>query len=242
ISEFIQFKSIEVLLHLEARNHELFVTTADDIANTDDEEHKPRLVDMYYYLKEKLKAESKMFLDPDKVEMSGQNGKGKSKENHNERNPIDYIAEDLTCTITCEIVDCLYQLSCQHFISPKAFSSLEIIECPCCRTEIRRNEAYYLPQQTIYSNIQHYVSEISYQDAHNCNAENDVTAKIFVMHHDPEKQKRKDTITMEKDDSLFIWNSMWKTWKAPNIKKLLYRARFAYYTTDLEKAMNIYTQ
>src|SRR6185437_16555492 len=59
ITEFIQFKSIEVLLSLEAKNSELFVTTPDDISGCD-EKYIPKLLSMYYYLREKLEVESKM--------------------------------------------------------------------------------------------------------------------------------------------------------------------------------------
>src|SRR6185312_9190158 len=68
INEFIQFKSIEVLLSLEAKNSKLFVTTPDDISGCDDS-YIPKLVSMYYYLGEKLDVESKMILKytPDKI-------------------------------------------------------------------------------------------------------------------------------------------------------------------------------
>src|SRR6185312_407383 len=98
-AKFIQFKSIEVLLSLEAKNNQLFVTTSDDIAGCD-EKYIPKLVSMYYYLKKKLEVESKMISEcsPGKIMTSAQQDKGKSVE----KNPIDYIAEDLTCPIVCE--------------------------------------------------------------------------------------------------------------------------------------------
>jgi len=43
ITELIQFKSIEVLLSLEVKNSELFVTTPDDISSCD-EKYVPRMV------------------------------------------------------------------------------------------------------------------------------------------------------------------------------------------------------
>src|SRR6185369_9116582 len=74
ITESIQFKSIEVLLSLEVKNNELFVTTPDDISDCD-EEYIPRMVSIYYYLKEKLAVESKMVLkySPDQMITSAQN-------------------------------------------------------------------------------------------------------------------------------------------------------------------------
>src|SRR5205085_9101663 len=75
-TEFIQFKSIEVLLSLEVKNNELFVTTPDDIAGCD-EKYIPRLVSMYYYLKEKLEIESKMILkySPNRIMINDQSRK-----------------------------------------------------------------------------------------------------------------------------------------------------------------------
>src|SRR6185436_7752219 len=92
INEFIQFKSIEVLLALEVKNSELFVTTPDDISGCD-EKYIPRLVSMYYYLKEKLEAESKMILKhlpSTNVQNKEQQDKGKRKEKGKgvDKNPI----------------------------------------------------------------------------------------------------------------------------------------------------------
>src|SRR6185295_5097398 len=117
ITEFIQFKSIEVLLSLEVKNDELFVTTPDDISSCD-EKYIPIMVSMYYYLKEKVDVESKMILkySPDQIMASVQNmeqeDKGKGKGKSVEKNPIDYITEDLTCAITCEAAGDFCQLSC----------------------------------------------------------------------------------------------------------------------------------
>src|SRR6185369_624988 len=81
-TESIQFKSIEVLLSLEAKNNELFVTTPDDISGCD-EKYIPRLVSIYYYLKEKLKVESKMlskYSPPNNImKNSKQHDEGKGK-------------------------------------------------------------------------------------------------------------------------------------------------------------------
>src|SRR5438128_10450244 len=92
-SDIIHFKSIEVLLSLEARNNQLFVTTPDDIANCD-EEHIPRLVGIYHYLKAKLAVESKMLLkyslDMQETNTDGK-GKGKECDDRDSKLPIDYI-------------------------------------------------------------------------------------------------------------------------------------------------------
>src|SRR4051812_21401434 len=101
-----------------------------------------KLLSIYYYLREKLEVESKMILKytPDKIMANAENkkqpDKGKGKGKGVEKNPIDYIAEDLTCAIVCEAVGDFYQLNCQHIVSSKALLSLNNPECPYCRTEI----------------------------------------------------------------------------------------------------------
>src|SRR6185503_18844975 len=86
-TEFIQFKSIEVLLSLEVKNNELFVTTPDDISDCD-EKYIPKLISLYYYLKRKLEVESTMILkySPGLINIDVQagerldKGKGKGKD------------------------------------------------------------------------------------------------------------------------------------------------------------------
>src|SRR6185295_11310139 len=154
---------------------------------------------MYYYLKEKLRVESKMTLkySPSSIMTDTQNmeqhskGKGNGKGKGVEKNPIDYIAEDLTCAILCETVGDFYQLNCQHIISSKALLSLTNMECPYCRSEIRRDKVYYMPQQTIYSNVQHYLTDTDHQDIYTANAGNNAEIKIFDKDDDLKKQKRK---------------------------------------------------
>src|SRR6185312_14891411 len=152
-----------------------FVTTPDDISGCD-EKYIPRLVNMYYYLKDKLEVESKMILkySPGEIMINSQNGrqqdKGKGKGKGVEKNVIDYITEDLTCAIVCEAVGDFYQLNCQHIISSKALLSLDNLECPYCRTEIQKEKVYYMPQQTIYNNVQHYITDTDDQDIYDTNA------------------------------------------------------------------------
>ena len=149
-------------------------------------------MEIYHYLKEKLEVESKLCLkySLDTIEVRNQNTKGKGKQQHDDKSPIDYIAEDFKCPITCETVDGLYQLNCQHSVSPKVFLSLEKQECPYCRTEIKKNSVYYLPQQTVYNNIQHYITEDD-QDVYNSTVENNTVAELFDQHDNLKKQKKK---------------------------------------------------
>src|SRR6185312_13039752 len=167
-----------------------------------------------------------------------QPGKGKGKSV--ERNPIDWIAEDLTCPIVCEAVGDFYQLNCQHIIISKALLSLSNLECPYCRSEIREDKVYYMPQQTIYNNVQHYITNIDDQDNYIANAGNNTDAKIFDECDDLKKQKRKSKT--RKYGSGSTWNSIWKSLTAPNIDRLLQKAKTAYKNDKLEKALTIYTQ
>ena len=108
-----------------------------------------------------------------------------------EKTPIDYIAEDLTCAIICETVGDFFQLNCQHIISTKALLSLNNLECPYCRHEIRKDKVYYLPQQTIYNNVQQYIADTDHQDIYNANTGSTTDAKIFDEWDDFKKQKGK---------------------------------------------------
>jgi len=165
--------------------------------------------------------------------------KGKGKQKCDEKSPIDYIAEDFKCPITCETVDGLYQLSCQHSVSPKVFLSLEKQECPYCRTEIKKNSVYYLPQQTVYTNIQHYITEDD-QDIDNSTVENNTNTEVFDRHDNLKKQKKKSR--GRKYNSGFTLSTIWKTITAPNVNKSLQKAKIAYANGKLEDALNIYSQ
>src|SRR5437764_12955901 len=101
-----------------------------------------------------------------------------------------FVAVCPTCAILCETVGDFYQLNCQHIISSKALLSLTNLECPYCRNEIRKDKVYYMPQQTIYSNVQHYLTDTDHQDIYTANG-NNVDAKIFGEDDDLKKQKRK---------------------------------------------------
>src|SRR5437879_2630653 len=135
------------------------------------------------------------------MQKTSTDGKGKGKRKGKEcddrglKLPINYIAEDLTCTITYETVGDLYQLNCQHFISSKVLSSLQKPECPYCREEIKQDAVYYLPQQTIYKNIQNYITEAGSQEEDQ-NINNDANAEnntgTFDEHDDIKKQKKKN--------------------------------------------------
>src|SRR6185312_146714 len=175
---------------------------------------------------------------PDQIMASAQSMKQQDKKKGKgkgiEKNPIDYIVEDLTCSIVCEVVGDFYQLNCQHIISSKVLLSLNNLECPYCRSEIRKDKVYYLPQQTIYNNVQHYftTTDADYQGKVGCNA---TDSEIFG--DDLKKQKGKNRTRP-------TWNSILKslTTPRPNIDKLLQKAKSACENDELEKALNIYSQ
>src|SRR5207248_2263701 len=106
------------------------------------------------------------------------------------------------------------------------------------RSEIKKDKVYYMPQQTIYKNIQHYSTDTDYQD--NTDAGNNTDTKIFNKADDLKKQKRKSR--SRKDDSQSTWRSIWKFLAAPNVNidRLPQKAEIAYKNDKVEKALNIY--
>src|SRR5207245_7867631 len=102
--------------------------------------------------------------------------------------------------------------------------------------------------QTIYNNVQHYITDIDNQDTYNANynadAGNNADTKIFDEPDDLKKQKRKNRARKNASTSITIWSAFWKTLKTPNvdIDKLPLKAKSAYKNDKVEKAWNIYTQ
>jgi len=96
-----------------------------------------------------------------------------------------------------------------------------------------------MPQQTIYSNVQHYLTDTDHQDIYTANAGNNVETKIFDENDDLRKQKKK---SRRQYNSGFTLNTIWKTITAPNASKLLQKAKVAYENDDMEKALNVYSQ
>jgi len=119
-----------------------------------------------------------------------QQDKGKGKGKGVEKNPIDFIAEDLTCAIVCEAVGDFYQLNCQHIISSKALLSLNNLECPYCRSEIRKDKVYYLPQQTIYNNVQQHITDADYQSIYDVNMGSNTDTKTIFEGDDDLRNKK----------------------------------------------------
>src|SRR6185312_7091973 len=101
---------------------------------------------------------------------------------------------------------------------------------------------YYLPQQTIYNNVQHYltITDTDYQDIHTIDTGSNANAKIFDECDDLKKQKRKNRTRKYGSES--TWSSIWKSLTAPNIDKLFQKARTACENSKLDKALDIYTQ
>src|SRR5438874_9813367 len=99
-----------------------------------------------------------------------------------------------------------------------------------------------MPQQTIYSNVQHYLTDTDHQDIYTANAGNNTDIEIFDEPEDLKKQKRKSR--SRKDDSQSTWRSIWKSLAAPNVNidRLPQKAEIAYKNDKVEKALNIYTQ
>src|SRR6185436_887208 len=135
------------------------------------------------------------------------------------------------------VVD-FYQLNCQHIISSKALLSLKSLKCPYCRSNVIRNEVYYMPQQTIYNNIQQYLTDTDYQDIHNAYAGSNTDSTIFDEYDDLKKQKKR--IRVRRDNSEITWSSIWKSLTAPNTDKLFQKAKTAQKKKKSEKAVEWY--
>jgi tetratricopeptide (TPR) repeat protein len=88
-----------------------------------------------------------------------------SKNNYDEflnKNLIEIIADEMTCSVTLEPSDSLCILGCEHTISYDTFLNLSIMSrfrCPQCRQNIKDNECTFLPQHNIFSYFYfHFVS------------------------------------------------------------------------------------
>ena len=96
---------------------------------------------------------------------------------------------------------------------------------------------YYLPQQTVYNNIQHYITKDDQVVCYST-VENNTVTELLDQHDNLKKQKKK---SRRQYNSGFTLNTIWKTITAPNANKLLQKAKIAYENGKLD-ALNIYSQ
>ncbi|GBC07944.1 hypothetical protein RclHR1_00780024 [Rhizophagus clarus] len=145
-SNFIQFKVIEILLHLHNIDNQTFSMIEDDF-------------NQFVQRLKKYLEDRKILNDIDKEKGKG---KGKSlnqnaiylnKQISNSSNIIDVIAGEITCPISSEPTDQLCILKCQHILSLNNLKKLKQKRCPICREKLENNNVRYLPQNTIYKNL-----------------------------------------------------------------------------------------
>ncbi|PKY19548.1 hypothetical protein RhiirB3_469216 [Rhizophagus irregularis] len=151
-SSFIQFKSIEVLLHLHNVNKELFSVIEIDLeqyAQKLRENNLPieKFKNLLQYVKEKC------YKDLEIINRNNENKKGKETtlSSNKQGEILNKVAENITCPISSEPADKLCTLGCKHTISLDSFKKLEKEICPICRRNIE--SINILPQNTIYKSL-----------------------------------------------------------------------------------------
>ncbi|GBC07945.1 hypothetical protein RclHR1_00780025 [Rhizophagus clarus] len=165
-SNFIQFKVIEILLHLHNIDNQTFSMIEDDFNQYVQKLSKHNLTDfskkfqnLLIFVKEKYLKDYKILND---VRKGKEKEKGKSLNQNtiyinkpilNSSNVIDVIADEITCPISSEPTDQLCILKCQHILSLDSLKKLKQKICPKCREKLEDYDIRYLPQNTIYKNL-----------------------------------------------------------------------------------------
>ncbi|CAG8438151.1 4835_t:CDS:2 [Funneliformis caledonium] len=166
LSSFIQFKAIEILLHLQNINEELFSMVEIDFKqyaqklyeNNSNSESSERFQCLLSFVKEKCHQ--------DLIMLNDDIGKGKGKcididkntyfrQEHtlNSRKIMDIIIDEMTFPISLGLEDQFYLLKCQHKISLNMYNKLTQKKCPICRESIENNDVKYVSQKTIYKHL-----------------------------------------------------------------------------------------
>jgi tetratricopeptide (TPR) repeat protein len=163
-SSFIQFKAIEILLHLHNIDNQMFSMIDDDfdqyvqkLKENKSVNHLETFQNLLIFIREKYFEDLKILSDDIEKEKKGK-GKEKSLNQNsylkgNSNNVIDVIANEITCSISSEPVDQLCILKCQHTLSLNILKLLRQKICPECREKIEENDIRYLPQNSIYKNL-----------------------------------------------------------------------------------------
>ncbi|PKY47315.1 hypothetical protein RhiirA4_522194 [Rhizophagus irregularis] len=172
-SSFIQFKAVEILLHLHNINNQMFSIIEDDfdqyikkLNENKSTDFSEKFQNLLLFIKEKFLEDLKILSDDIENEKKGK-GKGKGlnqnsylkKEQTSSFNVIDIIANEITCPVSSEPEDQLCILKCQHTLSLNNLKRLKQKKCPECREKIEENDIRYLPQNSIYKNLYNKFSE-----------------------------------------------------------------------------------
>ncbi|RGB33014.1 hypothetical protein C1646_743618 [Rhizophagus diaphanus] len=165
-SSFIQFKSIELLIHLYNTDNKMFSMIEIDfdqytqkLSENNLEDSLEKFQNLLIFVKEKYHEDFKILSNNTE---KGKEGKGKSLNQNSylkkeqilsNSNILDVIADEITCPINIEPMDQLYILKCQHMLALNNLIKLKQKICPNCREKIDDNDIRYLPQNSIYKNL-----------------------------------------------------------------------------------------
>jgi tetratricopeptide (TPR) repeat protein len=156
-SSFIQFKAIELLLHLYNIDNKMFSMIEIDFdqytQKLNENNSSEKFRSLLTFVKEKCFEDLKI--------LSNDTGKGKERtgksSNQNlkreQSNILDAIADEITCPISSEPTNQLCILKCQHILSLNNLKKLKQKICPNCREKIEDNDIRNLPQNSIYNNL-----------------------------------------------------------------------------------------
>ncbi|PKY18774.1 hypothetical protein RhiirB3_431654 [Rhizophagus irregularis] len=175
-SSFIQFKAIEILLHLHNINSQMFLMIDDDFDHYIKMLNKNNLVGSSQKFQILLKFVKDKYFEDLKIlnDNIGKEKKGKGKAKNSNQNScimkeqkanyiiLDAIANEMTCPISKEPIDQLCILKCQHSLSLSNLKMLKQKICPQCRKKIDDNDIRYLPQTSIYNNLYSKFSNFGY--------------------------------------------------------------------------------
>ncbi|CAB5205705.1 unnamed protein product [Rhizophagus irregularis] len=159
-SSLIQFKSIELLLHLYNIDNEMFSMIEIDFDQYAQKLSENNLEDSSEKFRNLLNFTKEKYLEDLKI-LSNNIGKGKGlnqnsylkKEPSLNSNILNVIADEITCPISNEPTDQLCILKCEHVLSLNNLKKLKQKICPNCREKIEDNDIRYLPQNSIYKNL-----------------------------------------------------------------------------------------
>ncbi|GBC08353.1 hypothetical protein RclHR1_08060001 [Rhizophagus clarus] len=160
-SSFIQFKAIEILLHLKNIDNKMFSMIEIDFDQYIQKLNENNLIDSSEKFQSLLTFAKEKYNEDLKI-LSDDTGKGKGKglnQDHLKReqilnsNILDIIADEITCPISSEPTDQLCVLKCQHMLSLNNLKNLRQKICPKCREKIEDKNIKYLPQNSIYKNL-----------------------------------------------------------------------------------------
>jgi tetratricopeptide (TPR) repeat protein len=175
-SSFIQFKAIEILLHLQNINNQEFSMIEIDFNQYSQKLNEVKLADSSEKFQNLLKFAKEKYLEDLKIlnDDIGREKKEKGKEKSLDPNSyllmaqkstsniLGIIACEMTCPISSEPTNQLCILKCQHILSLDNLKKLKQKKCPECRVKIEEKDIRYLPQNSIYKNLYTKFSESGY--------------------------------------------------------------------------------